>query len=60
MKYLLTPSLWKTAFAGVLLGALSMGHGHEVFLGLSPLSLVAFAIAFSSTAFFFFSMLRGR
>jgi type 1 fimbria pilin len=26
IKYLLTPSLWKTAFAGVLLGALSMGH----------------------------------
>jgi type 1 fimbria pilin len=26
MKNLLTPSLWKTAFAGVLLGALSMGH----------------------------------
>jgi type 1 fimbria pilin len=26
MKLLLTPSLWKTAFAGVLLGALSMGH----------------------------------
>jgi len=26
MKLLLTPTLWKTAFAGVLLGALSMGH----------------------------------
>jgi type 1 fimbria pilin len=26
MKLLLTPSLWKTAFAGVLLGALAMGH----------------------------------
>jgi len=46
--------------AGSVTGALSMGHGHEVLLGLSPLSLIAFAIAFSSTAFFFFSMLRGR
>ena len=46
--------------AGAVTGALTMGRGPEVFLGLSPLSLIAFTIAFSSTALFFFSMLRGR
>jgi ubiquinone biosynthesis protein len=46
--------------AGAVTGALTMGRGPEVFLGLSPLSLIAFGIAFASTAMFFFSMLRGR
>jgi ubiquinone biosynthesis protein len=46
--------------AGAVTGALTMGRGPEVFLGLSPLSLIAFAIAFSSTALFFFSLVRGR
>ncbi len=46
--------------AGAVTGALTMGRGPEVFLGLSPLSLIAFVIAFSSTSLFFFSMLRGR
>ena len=46
--------------AGAVTGALTMGRGPEVFLGLSPLSLIAFSIAFSSTALFFFSLIRGR
>lgn len=46
--------------AGAVTGALTMGRGPEVALGLSPLSLIAFAIAFSSTSFFFVSMWRGR
>jgi ubiquinone biosynthesis protein len=46
--------------AGAVTGALTMGRGPEVVFGLSPLSLVAFAIAFSSTVMFFFSMARGR
>jgi len=46
--------------AGAVAGALTMGRGPEVFLGLSPLSLIAFGIAFASTVMFFFSMLRGR
>jgi ubiquinone biosynthesis protein len=46
--------------AGAVTGALTMGRGPEVFLGLSPLSLIAFGIAFSSTVMFFFSMIRGR
>ncbi len=46
--------------AGAVTGALTMGRGPEVILGLSPLSLIAFAIAFASTAVFTLSMLRGR
>ncbi|MDP2340350.1 MAG: AarF/UbiB family protein [Deltaproteobacteria bacterium] len=46
--------------SGAVTGALTMGRGPEVALGLSPLSLIAFAIAFASTSFFFFSMWRGR
>jgi len=46
--------------AGAVTGALTMGRGPEVFLGLSPLSLIAFAIAFASTSLFFLSMIRGR
>lgn len=46
--------------AGAITGALTMGRGPEVIAGLSPLSLIAFGIAFASTMFFFFSMLRGR
>ena len=46
--------------AGAVTGALTMGRGPEVFLGLSPLSLIAFLIAFASTVVFTLSMLRGR
>jgi ubiquinone biosynthesis protein len=46
--------------AGAVTGALAMGKGHEVFWGLSPLSLIAFAISFASTGVFTLSMLRGR
>lgn len=46
--------------AGAVTGALTMGRGPEVILGLSPLSLIAFAIAFASTSLFSFSMVRGR
>ncbi|HEY1100951.1 MAG TPA: AarF/UbiB family protein, partial [Myxococcota bacterium] len=48
------------AAAGAVAGALTMGRGPEVFLGLSPISLVAFAIAFAATVVFTLSMLRGR
>ncbi len=51
------------AAAGAVTGAISMGRGPEewmVWLGLSPLSLVAFLIAFASTLVFFFSMWRSR
>ncbi len=46
--------------AAAVTGALTMGRGPEVALGLSPLSLIAFSIAFASTGFFLFSMWRGR
>jgi hypothetical protein len=48
------------AAAGSVTGALAMGHGPVVALGLTPLSLIAFAIAFSSTVSFFVSLWRPR
>lgn len=51
------------AAAGAITGALSIGKGPAewmVWLGLSPLSFVAFAIAFASTVGFFFSMWRSK
>ena len=51
------------AAAGAVTGALSIGKGPAewmVWFGLSPLSFVAFAIAFASTTAFFFSMWRSK
>jgi ubiquinone biosynthesis protein len=48
------------AAAGAVTGALAMEHGPQVALGLTPLSLIAFAIAFASTVSFFVSLWRPR
>jgi len=48
------------AAAGAVAGALAMEHGPKVALGLTPLSLVAFGIAFASTMSFFVSLWRPR
>ena len=48
------------AAAGAVTGALTLGRTPEVALGLSPISLIAFGIAFVSTGLFFLSLLRGR
>lgn len=48
------------AAAGAIAGALTMERGAAAALGLSPLSLVAFGIAFVSTSFFFLSLWRSR
>ncbi len=48
------------AGAGSVTGALSMNHGPHVALGLTPVSFVAFAIAFSSTVAFVVSLWRPR
>lgn len=51
------------ASAGAVTGALSLGKAPDewvVWLGLSPLSLVAFAISFGAMCMFFFSVWRSR
>lgn len=51
------------AAAGAVTGAVSLGKGPEewmVWLGLSPLSLVAFGIAFAATSAFVLSLWRSR
>jgi ubiquinone biosynthesis protein len=48
------------AAAGAVAGALAMEHGPHVALGMTPISLVAFGIAFSATLSFFFSLWRPR
>jgi ubiquinone biosynthesis protein len=48
------------AAAGAVAGALSMDHGPHVVLGLTPISLVGYGIAFSATMSFFVSLWRPR